>query len=306
MIPTILLTFDIEDWFQVENFKSCIPYSSWSKHEIRVEKNTHRILDLLDSIEIKPTTHQLSATSNELDCLGNPKATFFILGWIAERIPSLVNEIYKRGHEVASHGLCHDLIYNCSLDDVKRDLADSKNILEDLIGSRVYGYRAPSFSINNDFLKIAEESGYLYDSSYNSFGLHQRYGHVDLTGAGEHGIASQISREFYELPISNLKFGKYNLPMGGGGYFRLLPSFIFRMGIRSILRKQGAYLFYMHPWEIDPDQPRVKQATTLYKFRHYTNLKRTYSKLTQLIKSFSKCRFITCREYLKNLRILGF
>jgi polysaccharide deacetylase family protein (PEP-CTERM system associated) len=294
MIPTILLTFDIEDWFQVENFKAYIPYSSWPKHEVRVEKNTHRILDLLDSIK----------TSNPINPT-NPKATFFILGWIAERIPSLVNEIYNRGHEVASHGLCHDLIYNCSLYDTKKDLADSKNILEDLIGSKVYGYRAPSFSINNDFLKIAEESGYLYDSSYNSFGLHQRYGHVDLTGASEHGIASQISREFYELPISNLKFGKYNLPMGGGGYFRLLPSFIFRMGIRSILRKQGAYLFYMHPWEIDPDQPGVKQAPTFYKFRHYINLKRTYSKLTQLIKGFSKYRFITCCEYINNAKVLG-
>ncbi|HUU40417.1 MAG TPA: DUF3473 domain-containing protein [Desulfatiglandales bacterium] len=297
----------------MENFKTCIPYSYWSKYEMRVEKNTHRILDLLDSIKIRPPTTQ----NNPINPINptnpsnptnppspiHPKATFFILGWVAERIPSLVNEIYNRGHEVASHGLCHNLIYDCPIDDIKDDLISSKKMLEDLIGDKVYGYRAPSFSISDDFMNIVKESGYLYDSSYNSFGLHKRYGHVDLSNMDKCGIASRVLDNLYELPISNIRLGKYSIPMGGGGYFRLFPSSVFHFGVRSILKKEGAYLFYMHPWEIDPGQPRVRQASTFYKFRHYINLKRTYSKLTQLIKSFSKCRFITCCEYLNNLRV---
>ena len=251
MSSHILLTIDVEDWFQVENFKQWIPFSSWQSYELRVEKNTHYLLDILDSIKLNKRTNPTSS----------PKGTFFVLGWIAERLPHLVREIHSRGHEVASHGYCHNLCKECSFEDLREDLIDSKKLLEDSTGERIYGYRAPSFSINKDILKIIEECGYLYDSSFNSFGIHGRYGQVDLSHNIKKGITAKISDNFYEIPISNFRFGDRILPWGGGGYFRLIPSFIFRLGVQSILKKENAYLFYIHPWEMDPKQPRVKEAS---------------------------------------------
>ena len=199
-------------------------------------------------------------------------------------------------------------------EDLKTDLIHSKRLLEDIIGDRIYGYRAPSFSINKNILEIVEDCGYLYDSSYNSFNLHDRYGKISLNGIEKKGIAIQISKiqnpaysiqhpassNFYELPISNFKFGRFILPFGGGAYFRLIPSPLFKMGIQTILKKENAYLFYLHPWEIDSDQPKVKNAFLTCKFRHYNNLKNTYSKLSNLIKKFQRCRFVTCSQYLNS------
>ena len=407
-----LLTIDVEDWFQVENFKEYIPFTSWSSYELRVEKNTHRILDLLDSYygqrtmdhRHKKTSYQPSAVSSQpqdnlyqtrshnskfntdhgqqstdppasqaialragnvpenktsfrqrriaispfypetekatkkskkssKSCLTTPKATFFVLGWLAERLPNLVREIHSRGHEVASHGYYHNLCNEQSHEDLKTDLCDSKSLLEDIIGNQVYGYRAPSFAINNDILKIIEDCGYFYDSSYNSFAMHGRYGQISVSQNGKKGIALQIPRNrnpdfigkhatrntqhefFYELPISNLHFrtpfsyvlsaisseqnrGGFVLPWGGGGYFRLIPFPLFKIGVKRILGKENAYLFYFHPWEIDPEQPKVNQASSFYKFRHYTNLNKTYSKLSKLIGSFRHHRFLTCKQYL--------
>jgi uncharacterized protein DUF3473/polysaccharide deacetylase len=363
-VVDILLTIDVEDWFQVENFKKYIPFSSWSDRELRVEKNTHRLLDLFDSIELgkinrKSETSSVQASTRSQhsfsdinlqssianhQSFGNkPKATFFILGWIAERLPNLVREIHSRGHEVASHGYCHELCRDSSLEDLRKDLTNSKKLLEDTLGERIYGYRAPSFSINDDILKVIEDCGYLYDSSYNSFGMHGRYGKISLNGRKRFGIACEISNGFFELPISNLMFSlnpfrtdawskailkpparrglpsglealragsgpggrsapnayRITLPWGGGGYFRLIPFPLFRLGVQSILKKGNDYLFYFHPWEIDPEQPRVRQASSSYKFRHYVNLKRTQKKLTNLINGFSHCRFPTCRQYLE-------
>ncbi|MFA5905878.1 MAG: polysaccharide deacetylase family protein, partial [Desulfobacula sp.] len=152
----ILLTFDVEDWFQVENFKEYISFSTWNSFELRVEKNTHKILDFLDSFSFKP------------------KATFFILGWIAEKLPKLVQEIHKRGHEVASHGNDHHLCANLTETDLLMDLKSSKECLETIIGSRVYGFRAPSFALDDRVLRTIAKAGYLYDSSYNSFSAHGR------------------------------------------------------------------------------------------------------------------------------------
>ncbi|MFP3927921.1 MAG: polysaccharide deacetylase family protein, partial [Desulfobacteraceae bacterium] len=159
----ILLTIDVEDWFQVENFKPCIPYSTWSSRDLRVERNTHRLLDLFDSTIL------------------NPRATFFILGWIGERLPSLIREIHARGHEVASHGCNHELLSSLDAQALIKDLNKSKSLLEDIIGSRVYGYRAPSFSIDKEILGYIRDAGYLYDSSYNSFSLHGRYGRLPIS-----------------------------------------------------------------------------------------------------------------------------
>jgi len=370
-----LLTIDVEDWFQVENFKQYIPYASWSSYELRVEKNTHRLLDLLDSIESKKAEVRMQKTvsnnENQVSRIqysdNGPQSiddgqdekvrgTFFVLGWLAERLPHLVREIQSRGHEVASHGYYHNLSNDQSHKDLKADLYNSKSLLEDIIGNQVYGYRAPSFAIDNDILKIIEDCGYLYDSSYNSFALHSRYGHLDLSRNGQKGIALKITstkrqkplpreiftplnsktvqlghdndseayppaspererwragltgakpetrnpklRTFYELPISNLKFAHQVFPWGGGGYFRLIPFPLFKIGIKRILGQEKAYLFYFHPWEIDPEQPKVNQASSFYKFRHYINLNKTYSKLSKLIGSFRHHRFLTCKQYL--------
>ena len=290
---TILLTIDVEDWFQVENFKQCIPFSAWPNCELRVEKNVHKILDLLDSIRLNNTINPTNTINPS-----NPKATFFILGWIAKRLPQLIREIQARGHEVASHGYGHELCSKQLAQDLKMDLFESKDLLENITGAPVYGYRAPSFSISDDILEIIKESGYRYDSSFNSFGLHGRYGRIKLNGKGRNGILHQISDDFFELPISNLMIANRTLPWGGGGYFRLMPAEIFRHGIQAILNKKGAYLFYLHPWEVDPDQPRMSNISRSLRFRHYVNIGKTCSKLSMLLNSFKQYRFSTCIQYI--------
>ena len=366
-----MLTIDVEDWFQVENFKPWIPFSTWGQHELRVERNVHRILDLFDSMKSAGKLEAQSRKANRIEsdearmpggleysepasltasqpqAEGRPKATFFILGWIAERLPHLVREIKSKGHEVASHGYNHELCNKIKHSDLKTDLIKSKKLLEDIIGEPIYGYRAPSFSVNGDILKTIKDCGYLYDSSYNSFSLNDRYGKVDLTKYQNNGFAIKLSENFYELPISNLKLStnptnsinpknlqpvkfpsgrnevnftgptnptnssnptnriSFELPLGGGGYFRLIPFHAFKYGVRSILNKGRDYLFYMHPWEIDPEQPRVQEASKRYKFRHYINLNRTYPKLTRLIESFKHCRFVTCKQYIEKRDLNG-
>ena len=280
---TILLTFDVEDWFQVENFKDYIPYSTWSSRELRVEKNTIELLELLDNAQ------------------NSVKATFFVLGWIAERYPDLVREIHRRGHEVASHGFDHHLCYNQTPNDLRRDLIKSKELLEDVIGQDVTGYRAPSFSITDDALTIVRETGYLYDSSYNSYEGHGRYGSLSLPKTNKQNPSLySLSPSFYEIPVSNLRLGNKVIPWGGGGYFRLLPAFLHRAGIKRILKQSGCYTFYMHPWEIDPDQPRVKEAKPFFRFRHYVNLSRAKKKLEHLVAFSSENSFQTCREFIEN------
>jgi len=236
------------------------------------------------------------------------------LGWIAERFPHLVREIHARGHEVASHGINHHLCNKLAKKDLKNDLADSKKFLEDIIGHQVYGFRAPSFAITHDILKAIQDYGYLYDSSYNSFSLHGRYGQMSFSQNKKKGIAIGIPkiqhpasstqypapRTFYELPISNFKFGNVSFPFGGGAYFRLIPFILLKTGIKKILDKDNTYLFYLHPWEIDPDQPKVKDACLTFKFRHYVNLKKTYSKLSKMIENFQHCQFVTCTQYLNS------
>ena len=294
------MTIDVEDWFQVENFRQCIPASTWPGCELRVERSTHRILDLLDSVACgRP------GDSTDVRPPGGiaPKATFFVLGWIAERLPGLVRKIQERGHEIASHGYHHILCGRMSPHVARADLADSKKRLEDILGNPVYGYRAPSFSINAEVLELAEECGYVYDSSFNSFAGHSRYGRLDLSACSRRGIVARISDAFSEIPISNLEVGGRVIPWGGGGYFRLIPFPFFKRGVRSILRKTGAYVFYLHPWEVDPGQPKVRSASPIYRFRHYLNLPRNLKRLRMLTTEFRDCRFLTCRQYLREMTI---
>jgi polysaccharide deacetylase family protein (PEP-CTERM system associated) len=279
--PTLLLTFDVEDWFQVENFKSYIPYSLWDSFDLRVWKNTLRVLDILDGFAFKP------------------RATFFILGWVAKRLPALVREISNRGHEVASHGYGHTLCHEMDSAAFFEDLISSKAILEDITGQAVIGYRAPSFSINDQALNLVRETGYLYDASFNSFSSNSRYGNLDLSGFSKKSGVYQITNNFLEIPISNLRFNNHILPLGGGGYFRLLPFPFFKQGIHSVLKKEKAFVFYAHPWEFDPNQPRVHQASLGFKFRHYINLGRTQKKLDAMITYFSNYPFKTLSAQTK-------
>lgn len=280
----VLFTVDVEDWFQVENFKPYIAFESWPRRELRVGENTRRILDLLDAAEVAG---------------GRPRATFFVLGWVAERLPDLVREIAERGHEVASHGTDHMLCTEESPEALRRDLVRSRELLEELTGSAVVGYRAPSFSVSDRILDEIAAAGYRYDASYNSFEMNRRYGRVRLEGRRRFGGAVEMGNDFWELPVSNLRFGRWTVPLAGGGYFRFFPGPVFRRGVRAILDRDGVYSFYMHPWEIDPGQPRVAAASRLSRFRHYLNLDRTLPRLAALFRHFADAEFLSCRAYLE-------
>jgi polysaccharide deacetylase family protein (PEP-CTERM system associated) len=331
----ILLTIDVEDWFQVENLRPWIPFRTWDSRELRVERNTHALLDLFDDIRLEARTSKLDAETcrsleSDLDftptgaaplaplssnlrpaAVKKMRCTFFTLGWLAERLPQMVREIAARGHEVACHGYSHQMCNRLSQADLRNELSDSKRLLEDITGAEVAGFRAPNFSIDNRVLAAVRECGYRYDSSYNSFSLHGRYGKITLNGGPKAGIAYKLMDHFFELPVSNLpifrhsetsgigNFSHLYLPWSGGAYFRLMPLSIFERGIRFILKSCGAYAFYMHPWEVDPGQPKVRQASFAPRFKHYTNLWKTEDKLRKMIDIFSDCRFIGCRQYIE-------
>ena len=306
-MKSILLTFDVEDWFQVENLRPYCPPATWDQYEHRVERNTHKLLDLLDSVQDEASTpraaHDGSTQASQQQSGEHPVATFFVLGWLAERLPHLVREIRQRGHEVASHGHNHILCREQTSHALFQDLQYSKKLLEDVLGCEVSGYRAPSFSINNQILQLIEKAGYGYDSSSNESGWNKRYGKLDWNEDFlAKGSAWKINQGFYELPLSNVSLGGKTIPLAGGGYFRFIPGFLFRAGIKRILRHRDAYIFYMHPWEIDPGQPRVSQASRSARFRHYLNLHKAEDRLASLIQAFTpECRFLSCSEYIKRL-----
>ena len=310
---TILITIDVEDWFQVENLRPWFPPETWDKQQSRVEQNTLKLLDLFDSIKLPTPNNPINPknpknsinptnpinSKNSTNSFRSVQASFFILGWIAERHPNLVKEIAKRGHEVASHGYNHLLCNKISQQELLRDLKYSKKLLEDLTGNNIVGYRAPSFSISDDILRIIEQAGYQYDSSYNSFDKHGRYGTITPNRTNKNQNIININSSFRELPISNLTIAKQTVPWGGGGYFRLLPPAIFKAGVNNIIKKTGSYVFYLHPWEIDPKQPRVKTAKGITPWRHYLNLNKTKKRLIKFINSFNNCNFKTCSQYIK-------
>jgi len=274
----VCLSFDIEDWFQVENLREVFPPETWDKAELRVERNTRRILDILDEKNIK--------------------ATFFVLGWIAEKVPGLVKEIVLRDHEVASHGYNHELNYNLDTETLRNDLEKSKKLLEDITGVEVIGYRAPTFSITDEVMTMLLELGYKYDSSLNDFPLHDRYG--KLSGEKINGPFLHSSG-IVEIPMPLVKiFGK-NIPISGGGYFRLLPFAVFKRLVKIYLKQNDFYVFYMHPWEIDKDQPRIKNVKLTNRIRQYTAIEKTELRLKNLvdeIKKHTNSRFETLREEL--------
>ncbi|BCS97102.1 polysaccharide deacetylase [Desulfoluna limicola] len=280
--PVFLMTVDVEDWFQVENFKPWISYDSWDRRELRVEKNTLAILDLFDSV--------LGA--------GRIKGTFFLLGWVAERLPHLVKEIDARGHEVASHGYHHRMVSTCTDAELLGDLVVSRRLLEGILGKKVAGYRAPSFSIEPRLVGALKKAGYRYDSSYNSFNGNHRYGSLKGHNPLERGVI-QFNNGISELPVSNLSFRGKAVPWGGGGFFRLIPKGVYAHGVKAQMDREGVFLFYLHPWELDPDQPRVTEASSGFKFRHYINLSATEKKLNYLLSRMRDASFMTCSAYLE-------
>ena len=262
------LTFDIEDYFQVQAFADVISPAEWHRYPIRVERNTSRLLEML--------AHR------------NVRATFFVLGWVAERCANLVRDIFDAGHEVGSHGYRHQMIGCGNAKDFREDVTRSKAILEDQLGAVVTSYRAPSYSITAKTLwalEILGEAGFKYDSSIYPV-VHDQYG---MPGAPRfpHYKALRDGRRIAEFPPSTLRFCGINLAVAGGGYFRLFPYGMTAWAIRRINDTEGQpAMAYFHPWEFDPDQPRVA-AGWRSRFRHYQNLRTTEAKFYRLLEDFS-------------------
>jgi polysaccharide deacetylase family protein (PEP-CTERM system associated) len=262
------LSVDVEDYYQVSAFESVVRFQEWGRRESRVEWNTHRVLDLLDEYKVK--------------------ATFFVLGWVAERNSTLIRIIAKRGHEVASHGYSHQLIYTQTPDQFRSETRHAKKVVEDIIGEPIIGYRAASYSITAKSLwslDILAEEGFQYDSSIFPI-RHDRYG-IPSHKRSFHILNSRGPLAIAEVPLSTIRIAGVNVPIAGGGYFRLLPYAVTHLALLYLNRQEGEpATFYFHPWEIDPEQPRI-QAGWLSRFRHYTNLGRMEGKLRRLLTNFS-------------------
>ncbi|MBC7395171.1 MAG: DUF3473 domain-containing protein [Variovorax sp.] len=259
------LTVDVEDYFQVSAFAAHIDRADWITRECRIERNIDRVLALL-------ADH-------------GTKATFFTLGWIAERYPQLVRTIVAEGHELASHGYGHQRVSDLSEAAFREDIGRAKAILEDISSSAVLGYRAPSFSIGPGNLWAFEcltRAGYRYSSSVYPV-RHDHYGTPDAPR-----FAHRVNGGVWEIPPTTLRILNRNLPSSGGGYFRLLPYAVSRWMLRQVNDTEGqAAIFYFHPWEIDVDQPRVAGIGAKTRFRHYLNIGRTEARLQRLLTDFA-------------------
>ena len=274
------MSVDVEDYFHVSVFDGIVPRSSWSSMVSRVGANTERLLDIFDEFEVQ--------------------ATFFVLGWVAERHPDLVTTIARRGHEIASHGYAHRLVYDQTRAAFRDDVRRAKDLLESACGRRVVGYRAPSYSITPRSLwalDVLIEEGYQYDSSIFPI-RHDRYG-IPVSDRQPYRI-DRSAGSLIEIPGSTTKLGPLNLPVAGGGYFRILPYWWTSWGIRRVNEiEQRPVVFYLHPWEIDPDQPRLP-AGMMGRFRHYHNLAETADRLRQLLTDFS---FGTMQHIVSDTRL---
>jgi len=268
------LSVDVEDYFHAEAMAECVTRENWDSMESRVVRNTQRVLELL-------ARHQA-------------RATFFVLGWVAERFPALIREIHAAGHELACHSYWHRLIYRLTADEFREDTRRAKQAIEDATGVRVLGYRAPTFSVvKRSFwaLDVLAELGFKYDSSI--FPTHH-----DMYGVPDYSRfpcrhKSQSGTRLVEFPLSTFTAFGMNMPVGGGGYLRILPQRYTRFGFRSLHQKERQpVIVYFHPWEIDHDQPRLN-AKSRSRLRHYTNLKNMESRISDLL---SRYRFAPLRE----------
>ena len=269
------MSVDVEDYFQVSAFDRVVSRAGWDEFDSRVVPNTQRILELFAQEGVR--------------------ATFFVLGWVANRFPRLVKDIAAAGHEIASHGYNHQLLYTLTPAQFREDVRTSKALLEQASGSPVLGFRAPSYSIVESSLwalDILIDEGYAYDASIFPI-HHDRYG---IPNAERHAhVLRRKSGTLLEMPASTTRLGSVNLPIAGGGYFRLLPYAWTRWGINRVNRlERKAVVFYVHPWELDPDQPRFAVGAAS-RFRHYTGLAKTPARLRRLLHEF---RFTSVADVL--------
>lgn len=276
------LTIDVEDYYQVAAFSDIVDYNKWNCYESRVEKNTSHILQIFADAGVK--------------------ATFFVLGWVAERHPVIVRDIVAQGHEVACHGYSHQLIYRQNPEQFRRETVASKALLEDQAQCPVLGYRAASYSIIRESLwalDILHECGFEYDSSIFPI-RHDRYGIPDAE-QHPHIHATPNGASIVEFPVTALNLHLARLPLGGGGYFRLFPYWLTRAGLRWVNdRERMPFIFYLHPWEVDVDQPRL-DGSWFSRFRHYNNLGRCETRLRALLRDFE---FQPVRNVLESLHLL--
>lgn len=272
------LTVDVEDWFQVAALAGSVSRDDWPRLESRVERNTECLLAMFEEAGVR--------------------ATFFVLGWIAERHPSLVRRIAAAGHEIASHGYSHRLIYDQTPADFRAETRRGKAILEDQVQQPVLGYRAASYSITKASLWALDEiaeAGFSWDSSIFPV-HHDRYGIAGFE-RWPHLLQTPSGFDLIEFPLTTWRIGGIDLPIAGGGYFRLYPYWLTRRGLRSVNRREDKpFIFYLHPWEVDPGQPRVK-TSALSRFRHYNNLDCCADRLEKLLRDFA---FAPAGEVLAN------
>ncbi|MBI3546802.1 MAG: DUF3473 domain-containing protein [Gammaproteobacteria bacterium] len=275
-------TIDVEDYYQVEAFAGVVDKKTWPSYESRVENNTRRLLDLLEARAVQ--------------------GTFFVLGWVAQRHRGLIQEIAARGHEIASHGMSHTLVYTQSPQVFREETRSSKALIEDICQRPVIGYRAATYSITQRSLwalDILHEEGFQYDSSIFPM-RHDRYGIPDAHPY-PHTLRTPAGYSLAEFPISVSRFGKFKLPVAGGGYFRLFPYALTKWGLGQINAAGHEFVFYLHPWEVDPQQPRIARAHLLSRVRHYLNLARTHPRLDRLLQDFS---FTTMQDVLRTKALL--
>ncbi|MDA0658932.1 MAG: DUF3473 domain-containing protein [Planctomycetota bacterium] len=269
-------TVDVEDYFQVSAFEKTVRRSQWSNYDLRVVESTERLLELLGR--------------------HNVRGTFFILGWIARQCPQLVRKIDEAGHTIGSHSYWHRLVYEMTPDEFRTDLKMSRQVLEDLTGKTVTSYRAPSFSITRRSwwaLQILAEEGFKYDSSIFPV-YHDRYGVPDAQ-TEIHTIETEAGT-LQEFPPAVYPIAKWRLPVSGGGYFRLYPYRASQHMLRQVNHNDRPFVFYVHPWEVDPNQPVVKAGSRMSQFRHRVNLKSNYAKLDRLLSDF---RFTSMERVLE-------
>lgn len=277
------ISVDVEDYFQVSAFANNVKRDDWENIESRVENNTHNLLDLFESRAVK--------------------CTFFVLGWVAERNQKLIKDISDRGHEVACHGYSHRLIYEQSPEEFRQETIRAKLLLEDIVQKEVIGYRAASYSITKKSLwalDVLVEAGFKYDSSIFPV-RHDRYGIPGAKSVPD-VLKTPSGNTIVEFPLTTLNLFGYKLPMAGGGYFRLYPYLLTKMGLRYVSQVEGKpTIFYLHPWEVDPGQPKIA-ASWLSKFRHYNNLDKCENRLNKLISDFE---FTTVIDVLEKLNLVS-
>lgn len=262
-----VFTIDVEDWFQVENLKGKIAYDSWDARELRVKESTVRVLEILEAAGIR--------------------GTFFILGWTAQRLPSLVRRIAEAGHEIACHGYGHRLLHEMSREEIKEDIQRSLEVLRPLSSHPIIGYRAPSFSITAQAASVLREMGFAYDASYNRFQLNSRYG------------SAAIPDSLCEFPVTVNTYAGINWPLGGG-YFRLSPMWFLKKQLQDAFDPAATRIhsLYLHPWELDPGQPRVKGLKKNYAFRHYYGLEKNAEKLREFIGLVKGQKTVAVRRFM--------